>query len=303
MFRSVRVVLLLAGFATDPAGPTCADSSLTTQGLAAFSHAQYAEALRDWQLAAEAGDGQAALYIGLLNDLGRGVPQDVQAAQAWYKRAAALGNAVAMFNVGVLYDSGISGTRNRAVAAEWYEKAAAQGMGRAAYALGLMYKAGDGVPPNRKRAAIYFRQALTLGVTAARAHLVSLGEPPDMAARTKAAAGDVRHEPDLTAFDRAQDLLLQRSPQAQQQAAVLLRQAAEKGDLLAAYDLGYCYEKGIGVQADRVQAYVWYVRASRSSTTTVQRAAVAGMQTIARQLTASELAAAQSAAAAFGQPP
>src|SRR5260370_8668577 len=132
LLRLLHVVLLLAGLAMGLATPACADSALTNQGLAAFSGGRYAEALQDWQWAAETGDGQAALYIGLLNDLGRGVAQDAQAAHSWYERAAALGNPVAMFNVGVLYDSGIGVARDRAMAAEWYRKAASQGMAPAA---------------------------------------------------------------------------------------------------------------------------------------------------------------------------
>jgi TPR repeat protein len=302
LFRLLHVVLLLAGLAMGLATPARADSALTNQGLAAFSGGRYAEALQDWQRAAETGDGQAALYIGLLHDLGRGVTQDAQAARGWYERAAALGNAVAMFNVGVLYDSGVGVARDRPMAAEWYRKAATQGMARAAYALGLMHEAGDGVSPDRDQAVRYFRQALTGGVTAARAHLAALGEPAGGGGRDKAATRDMWHDGGVAAFDRAQELLLRRTPEATREAAALLRQAADKGDLLAAYNLAYCYDKGLGLQADRQQAYVWYGRAATSPTTTVRRAALAGMLAIARELDPAQLAAAKSVLATFGPP-
>jgi len=302
LFRPLRVVLLLAGLAMGLATAARADSPLTNQGLASFSAGRYAEALQDWQRAAETGDGQAALYIGLLNDLGRGVAQDTQAAQSWYERAAALGNSVAMFNVGVLYDSGIGVARDPAMAAEWYRKAATQGMGRAAYALGLMYEAGDGVSPDRNQAVRYFRQALAGGVTAARAHLAALGEPAESGRRDKAAAGDMGHDGGLAAFHRSQELLLRRTPGAAREFAALLQQEADKGDLRAAYNLAYCYDKGLGLQADRQQAYVWYGRAATSTTTTVRRAALAGMMAIARELDPAQLAAAKSALATFGPP-
>lgn len=271
-----------------------ADSSLTGRGLAAFSAGRFADALRDWQRAAEDGDGQAALYIGLLHDLGRGVAQDPQAARGWYERAATLGNAVAMFNVGVLHDAGTGVPPDRALAAGWYEKAAAQGMPRAAYALGLMYMAGDGVAQDRSRAVRYFRQALAGGVTAARGHLAALGQPVGDAKRDKA-AGETARDQGLTAFDRAQELLLRRTPEAAREAAILLRQAADKGDLLAAYNLAYCYDKGLGVQADPQQAYVWYGRATAAGTDTVRRAATAGMRLVAGKLDPAQLAAAKSA--------
>jgi TPR repeat protein len=287
-----RYVSLLLGVLTIALAVAArAESPSTAQGLAAFSDGRYAEAVQDWQHAAESGDGQAALYIGLLYDLGRGVTRDVQTARAWYEQAAMLGNSIAMFNLGVLYDSGIGVSRNRAISVDWYRKAAALGMERAAYALGLIYEAGDGVPPDRNQAVLYFRQALAGGVTAARTHLASLGEQSGLGRRDNSTAGDSGKGTGLAEFDRAQELLFERTPEAKREAAILLRHAADKGDLLAAYDLAYCYEKGIGLQVDRQLAFVWYGRAARSSTITVQRAARAGMLAVARTLNPSELAA------------
>ena len=295
-YRILFVLLSLIGLAIGAMRIACAQSSLTKQGLDAFSAAQYADALEDWQQAAETGDGQAALYIGLLNDLGRGVAQDAVMARSWYVRAASLGNAVAMFNVGVLFDSGTGVERDRSLAAEWYRKAASKGMPRAAYALGLMHEAGDGVAADRDLAKQYFRQALAGGVTAARSHLAALGEPVEATMPGKTETRD----PGLVAFDQAQELLLRRTPDSVREAAVLLRQAAERGNLLAAYNLGYCYDKGIGVAVDLQQAYVWYARATASPTTTVQRAATAGMQGVARRLDPVQLAAVKSTLARPG---
>jgi len=238
LFRSCHVVSLATALAIVATSPASADSPLTRDGLFAFSAGRYAQALQHWQLAAEAGDSQGALYIGLLNDLGRGVAQDATAARVWYERAAALGNPVAMFNVGVLYDSGTGVARNRVMAAEWYKRAANGGMARAAYALGLMYQAGDGVPRDKDQAKRYFRQALSGGLTAARAHLAALGEPPAEGGNaSKAAVRAAEPDGGRGAFDRAQELLLRRTPEGAREAVVLLRQAADKGDLLAAYDL------------------------------------------------------------------
>jgi uncharacterized protein len=274
-----------------------ANSALTAEGLASFSAGQYARALQDWQQAADSGDGEAALYIGLLNDLGRGAPRNAPAALRWYQRGAALGNSAAMFNVAVLYDSGNGIPRDFAAAIDWYQKAAELGMGRAAYALGLIYEEGDGVPPDRDQAVRYFRQARAVGVTAAGAHLALLGDQSRAQVTPAKAESTPAKDSSLAAFDRAQELLLGRSPQDTRQAATLLRQAAGQGDLLAAYDLAYCYEKGIGVEADRQRAYVWYSRAATSSTAAVQTAGLAGMSAIARSFSPSELAKAKSAAA------
>lgn len=280
-FRQHQLVLLSLCLAAGMAMPARADSPLTSQGLVAFSAGRYTEALNDWQRAAQVGDGQAALYVGLSNDLGRGVPQDAKAALTWYERAAALGNPAAMFNIGVLYDSGAGISRNHLVAADWYKKAAAQGIGRAAYALGLMYEAGDGVPSDREAAVRYFRQALASGITAARPHLASLSSSKERARNDKVASGDPPKDNGMEEFGRAQELLLKSTPEALPAAIALLRQAADKGDPAAAYNLGYCYENGIGAEADRQQAYVWYKRAAQSPTSTVRRAALEAMGKLA----------------------
>jgi TPR repeat protein len=289
---------LVAGLAVSLAMPVRADSVLTTQGLAAFSAARYADALQRWQQAAQAGDAEAALYIGLLNDLGRGVVQDAREARRWYERAAELGNAVAMFNVGVLYDAGTGVARDRARAAAWYRQAADLGMPRAAYALGLMHGAGEGVAADRDQAIRYFRQALAGGVTAARAHLAALGVANPGGTATAPGSG---RDAALAAFDRAQELLLRRTPEAAKEAAGLLRQGAEKGDLLAAYNLAYCYDKGVGLPADWRLAYVWYGRAARSPVETVRTAAQAGMVSIAVRLAPEQLAEAQAMLSAGGR--
>jgi TPR repeat protein len=299
-FRGWRLFLLLFGLTVSLAVPARAESSLTTRGLAAYSAGRYTEALDDWQHAAQAGDGQAALYAGLLNDLGRGVPRDLKAARTWYERAAALGNPIAMFNIGVLFDSGVGVPRDRAVAADWYRKAAAHGVGRAAYALGLMYEAGDGVPHDRSQATRYFRQALADGITAARSHLASRGNTSDRLGNDKVADREPPKDSAMEEFNRAQELLLESTPEALSAAIALLRQAADKGDPAAAYNLGYCYENGIGTETDRQQAYLWYKRAARSPTFTVRRAALAAMEKLAPGSGPSELPESQSAVATSG---
>lgn len=280
-FRQRQLVLLLLCLTTGVAVSARAESPLTTQGMAAFSAGRYAEALDEWQRAAQAGDGHAALYAGLMNDLGRGIPRDSKAARTWYERAAALGNPVAMFNIGALYDSGSGVPRDHVVSADWYRKAAAQGMGRAAYALGLMYEAGDGVPNDRDHAVRYFRQALTSGITAARSHLAALGTSNERVKNDKVTGRESPKDSGAEEFDRAQELLLKSTPETLPAAIALLRQAADKGDPAAAYNLGYCYEKGIGTDADRQQAYAWYKRAAQSRTFTVRRAALTAMEKLA----------------------
>lgn len=57
-------------------------------------------------------------------------------------------------------------------------------------------------------------------------------------------------------------LLLVAGATAMAQSAADFRAAAEQGDAHAQFQLGQCYEKGLGVDIDSVQAVQWYTRAA-----------------------------------------
>jgi TPR repeat protein len=99
----------------------------TTAARGAFDAGRFDEARHLWMARAAAGDAEAALNLGLLYDLGRGVPQNSLMAFSWYLQAAEAGLAQAAFNVAVMLDG--------AEAALWYAMAAAAGYHRAQYAL------------------------------------------------------------------------------------------------------------------------------------------------------------------------
>jgi len=230
------------------------EDSLAT-GLAAFRQGRFAEAYQQFHTAADAGDARGALYLGVLYDAGLGVPQDSVKAMEFYQRAAVAGSAAGAFNAAVLYDAGIGVPRNEAEAAHWYALSAARGFGRAAYNLGLLYEAGAGVDRDRTRAVALFRQAATRGVPAALAHLAALGVVVSVRAKPMPDAA-------LVDFQKAQELIGSRSPGEVARAATLFREAAEKHDPQAEYDLGYCYERGLGVKLDQGSALKWFRQAA-----------------------------------------
>ncbi|MBV9785836.1 MAG: sel1 repeat family protein [Acidisphaera sp.] len=227
----------------------------TGAGVQDFTTGQYAEALQEWEGAANAGDARAALFIGGMYDTGQGVTQDYAQALDWYRRAADGGSAAGMFNVAVMYDAGRGVAQDPAEAAHWYASAAEKGFGRAEYDLGLLYEAGIGVARDRRRAVQYFEAAAHHGVPAARAHLAELGRP---------FTGSVLRAEDFGQgdFQQALSKLRARSPAETAKTLAQLRPAAEAHDASAEYDLGYCYEHGVGVSADALAAYVWYHRAA-----------------------------------------
>ncbi len=145
--------------------------------MAAPDAAQQAYDMRDftkaralWLEAARKGDPAAAFGLGLIYDLGSGVPRDSAVAYGWYMRAANAGLPVAEFNLAVMNDSGFGVPRNGAAAALWYARAAAHGYARAAYNLGQLYAAGDGVPANDDVARAWYAAAAA-DVPAARERL------------------------------------------------------------------------------------------------------------------------------------
>ena len=250
----LAAVLLAAGLAA----PARAD---VRSGLADFRQGRFAEAYEALTAAAIAGDPRAARYVGVMYDTGEGVRQDRGEAVEWYRRAAAFGDPIAMFNVAVAYDSGIGIARNHRQAARWYRRAAALHDGRAEYNLALMYRSGDGVPRSPAEAEQLFRAAARDG---AGAGVHDLPKPPADALR-RVVTHSVRAPDDDTAFLQAQRALLSRRPQETANAVVLFRQAAAAGgpaSALALYDLGWCYENGMGVTADAARAYALYVRAA-----------------------------------------
>lgn len=264
----------------------------TASGLENFQNGRFAEAFQQWTEAAAAGDARGALFVGVLYDTGLGVGQSYPQALEWYRRAAGAGNATGMFNVGVMYDAGRGAPPDPAQAAIWYERAAAKGVGRAEYNLALLYQAGTGVRASRSRAIQLFRRAADHGITAAGAHLQQLGvqqlgvqqpglqQPGQRSAAVAVRAGD----PAMADFQQAQQLLLARGPADAARAADLFRRAAERGNALAEYDYGYCYEHGLGVQRDPEQARAWYQRAASHATDgAVRSIALAGVRSLGGQ--------------------
>jgi TPR repeat protein len=226
------------------------------EGLSLFRAGRYAEALLAWQDAAAAGNVNAALYVGMMYDTGKGVPQSYKEALSWYRMAAEKGSVEGYYNVGVLYDAGIGVNEDTAEASEWYSQAAAKGSGRAAFNLALLFEKGDGVPRDDASAARYFKQAERLGIAAARSHLRR--PSPD------GSGPDDDNRPFNTVHPLANDAPAGGSSGAAR-ALERIRQLADKGEPAAQYDLAYCLENGIGVAIDLRQAYALYRRASEGT--------------------------------------
>jgi TPR repeat protein len=172
--------------------------------------------------------------------------------------------------------AGAAYQKNRSIAINWYKLAAEKGYGRAAYDLGVIYRDGDGVRRDVSASIHYFRLAEAVGIKAARQNLAMLQSH----SVPKAAIEPVRPRPppgpfetavEHDNFERFQTAALERA-NIDSTAAVTfanmipsITREANSGNQLAQYDLGFAYERGIGVVKDTVKSYVFYMRASFSA--------------------------------------
>ncbi len=117
------------------------------------------EAVEWYRKAAEQGNTDAMLCLGLCYAQGKGVPQDLAEAVRLYRKAAEYGNATAQFCFGncYLYGTGVPNDYEEAVS--WFRKAAKQDYGGAQYNLGVCYNNGIGVLQDSDKANYWFRKA------------------------------------------------------------------------------------------------------------------------------------------------
>jgi TPR repeat protein len=131
----------------------------------------YAQAKNWYTKAAEQGDAQAQVGLGILYGEGHGVPQDWTQAAAWVRKAADQQYAMGQYTLGAMYEKGQGVPQDYAEAATWYRKAAEQGHAEAQYNLGFAYDHGQGVPQDSAQAAMWFRNAAEQGFAPAQCHL------------------------------------------------------------------------------------------------------------------------------------
>jgi localization factor PodJL len=109
--------------------------------------------------AAKQGLAPAQFRLGGFYEKGFGVKKDLDAARNLYLAAADAGNAKAMHNLAVLYAEGIDGKPDYPNAAKWFRKAADYGLTDSQYNLGILYGRGIGMEPNLPEAYKWFTLA------------------------------------------------------------------------------------------------------------------------------------------------
>lgn len=129
-------------------------------GVDAWSQGDYVKALKIWRPLAESGDADAQFNIAQAYKFGRGVPQDMNAAIDYYRKAAAQGHAQAEDNAGLLlYQQG-----RRPEAMPYLDHSAERGEPRAQYLVGISLFNGDLLARDWVRAYAMMSRASAAGV-------------------------------------------------------------------------------------------------------------------------------------------
>jgi localization factor PodJL len=114
--------------------------------------------------AALKGDATAAYEVGVRFAEGKGVAANYDEAAKWYDRAAQAGVVPAIFRLGTLYEKGLSVKKDIEIARRHYMQAAERGSAKAMHNLAVLDADGGGKGANYKNASQWFRKAADRGV-------------------------------------------------------------------------------------------------------------------------------------------
>jgi len=166
--RSRYLVALF--FIATASSPLCAQS--VRSGIEAWQKADYSAAVAIWRPLADKGDADAAFNLGQAYRLGRGVAQDMAAAQGWFERAARKGHVDAQATLGMmLFQSG-----NQTGGLRWLKMAAISGEPKAMLVYGSALFNGEGVPRDPLLGYRYVVGAAEAGLEPARMTLQRMDE-------------------------------------------------------------------------------------------------------------------------------
>ena len=192
--------------------------------------------------AAEKGYTPAMLNFGYLFEITNYVAQDYNQARYWFSRAAALGSDEAQLQLGGCFHYGLGTNQDFSMAAKYYRMSAQQTNFVAMKCLGFLLMNGYGVATNLDEARFWFTRAAKEGNN--RRAMFNLG---------------------------ALCTLKYPDPAAMKEAFQWMKQSAELGDALAAYELSNFYFRGWGGTETNLTRYrFWLAKAASLGATDAQ---------------------------------
>lgn len=269
-------------------------------GLNAYKRKDYKTALKLLRPLAEQGYGAAQWDIGLMYDLGQGVPQNYAEAIKWWRKSAEQGNDDAQYNLGLMYSNSQGVPQDYVEALKWFRKSADQGDGYAQCNIGSMYEKGQGVPQNYVEAVKWYRKSAEHGHALCQNNLAQMyangnGVSQDYAEALKW----LRKSADYGYANAQYNLGVmyyqgQGVPLDYAEALTWFRKSAEQGEAKAQYNLGVMYNKGEGVPQNYAEAVKWYNLAAARLTNRDERdSAIRNRNIATSKMTPAQIAEAQ----------
>ena len=130
MKRSIISLFLLAALAASGCGgeqPEPVRVSAPAAEKSAFARGDYETAFVELKPLADQGDIDAAFRVGFMYTHGQGVPQDLDEAIRWVRKAAEAGHPEAQYNMGLNYELGRGVVEDIVQAHVWFTLASSQG--------------------------------------------------------------------------------------------------------------------------------------------------------------------------------
>lgn len=200
--------------------------------------------------AAKAGGADAQSRLGDIYRVGdEHTKQDYAEALRWYRAAAEQGDANAENNLGAMHEHAMGVPENVAEAARWYRRAPARGLAAAQYNLALLLGWGRGVPMDEPEATALLHKSASQGYIPACSVLGTLYRHGDYVEKRIPIAAEFHVIAALEGDREAIDEL----------AAYHMEIEAEalNGSLLASLCLAKMFDRGLGVEADKVKEFAW----------------------------------------------
>lgn len=156
MLRNLLIVVWLFGVAASP---------VTDEARQLLAQNRDAEAFQRVENASRRGDDDATALLGWFYDSGRHVQRDYARAAELYRRVVR-DNPSVQWRLGVMHDLGQGMPENPQEAVRLFRNAASEGDANAHASLAVMYANGRGVRADYGQAMRYYRRAAELGSSA-----------------------------------------------------------------------------------------------------------------------------------------
>lgn len=229
------------------------------RGRALVKLGRDAEAATLFRRYSDQGNAVAQATLGVMYNLGRGVPNDPAEAVRLFRLAVDRGLPMAQANLAEMYQMGRGVSQDSDEAARLLRLAADQGYALAQTSLGWMHQYGKGIPTNAAEAVRWYRLASDQGFTRGQASLAAMyylgtgvTQNYNEAARLfriAADQGDSQAQNGLGFMYRYGNGM----PQNYNEAVRFFRLAADQGLADGQLNLGFMYYNGWGVAANRAE--------------------------------------------------